>query len=375
MSGGVFVLKDPTTLVELKPASFTSEDQFQQLLADFPNLLGSVRTDSDLPRQWALLGREKGIQSEEDGHDRFAVDHVFIDQDGIPTLVEVKRKNDTRLRREVVGQMLDYAANAILHWSADRLREEFEANCAAQGADPGKTLEKLLENGGDVATLWEKVKTNLKAGRVRLLFVADRIPSEIKVIVEFLNRQMDPAEVLAIELRQYEGEGLRTIVPTIFGQTEEAQQRKSVSGPKRQWDEESIFAELRLNISSDLMPTALRIASWIREKSDEVVYGSGARYGSINAAFKRQGSRFLALQLVTSGVLIVNFGYLKAPFDVLGLRQGWVDRIANVSGITLPQDAGNRWPTIRISTVAPHLDQFLEAMDWFVSQLRSNRGG
>ena len=28
-----------------------------------------------------------------------------------PTLVEVKRSSDTRIRREVVGQMLDYAAN------------------------------------------------------------------------------------------------------------------------------------------------------------------------------------------------------------------------------------------------------------------------
>lgn len=375
MSGGMFVLKDPTTLVELRPASFTSEDQFQQLLADFPNLLGPVGTDSDLPRQWVLLGREKGIQFENDGYDRFAVDHLFIDQDGIPTLVEVKRKSDTRLRREVVGQMLDYAANAVLHWSADRLREEFEANCAAQGIDPASALEKLIGTGGDVAALWEKVKTNLKAGRVRLLFIADRIPPEIKVIVEFLNRQMDPAEVLAIELRQYEGEGLRTIVPTVFGQTEEAQQRKSVSGPKRQWDEESVFGELRHNVSPDLMPAALRIASWIKGKSDEVVYGTGARFGSINAAFKRQSSRFLALQLFTSGVVVVNFGYLKAPFDAPGLRQGWVDRIATVPGITLPQDAGNKWPNIRISTIAPHLDQFLEAMDWFVSQLRSSPGG
>ena len=40
----------------------------------------------------------------------------FLDQDGIPTLVEVKRASDTRIRREVVGQMFDYAANALLHW-------------------------------------------------------------------------------------------------------------------------------------------------------------------------------------------------------------------------------------------------------------------
>jgi hypothetical protein len=33
-----------------------------------------------------------------------------------------------------------------------------------------------------------------------MLFVADKIPSELKRIVEFLNQQMDPAEVLAVEI-------------------------------------------------------------------------------------------------------------------------------------------------------------------------------
>ena len=32
----------------------------------------------------------------------------------MPTLVEVKRSSDTRIRREVVGQMLHYAANAVV---------------------------------------------------------------------------------------------------------------------------------------------------------------------------------------------------------------------------------------------------------------------
>jgi hypothetical protein len=36
-----------------------------------------------------------------------------LDQDAILTIVEVKRSTDTHVRREVVGQMLDYAANAV----------------------------------------------------------------------------------------------------------------------------------------------------------------------------------------------------------------------------------------------------------------------
>ena len=292
MSGGVFVLKDAKTLVPMQPADFDTEEQFQRLLADFPALLAAVQGDNDTPRKWLLLGREMGIQSEEGGYDRFAVDHLFIDQDGVPTLVEVKRQTDTRLRRAVVGQMLDYAANAVLHWSAERLRDQFENYCADRGNDPASAIADLIGPDGDANKVWEKVKTNLQAGKIRLLFVADQIPPEVKGIVEFLNKQMDPAEVLAIELRQYEGEGLRRIVPAIFGYTEEAQQRKLAPGPRRYWDELSFFEELSHHVEPDLLPVAHRIVDWIKRTSDEVVFGRGARDGSIGAAFKRQSHVF-----------------------------------------------------------------------------------
>jgi hypothetical protein len=45
----------------------------------------------------------------------------------VPTLVEVKRRADTRIRREVVGQMLDYAANGVVYWPLEQLRELFGA--------------------------------------------------------------------------------------------------------------------------------------------------------------------------------------------------------------------------------------------------------
>ena len=104
---GVFVLKDETTLVAMQAASFATEDDFQRLLASFPELLAGDQIDPEVPRRFMLVAREKGIAAEEGGADRWSLDHLFLDQDGIPTLVEVKRGTDTRIRREVVGQMLD----------------------------------------------------------------------------------------------------------------------------------------------------------------------------------------------------------------------------------------------------------------------------
>ena len=54
-----------------------------------------------------------------------------------------------------------------------------------------------------------------------MIFVADVIPGMLRRIVEFLNEQMDPAEVLAVEVQQYvnTGENVpKTLVPRVFGQ-------------------------------------------------------------------------------------------------------------------------------------------------------------
>jgi hypothetical protein len=41
----------------------------------------------------------------------------------------------------------------------------------------------IVQEDRTVVDFWDRVKTNLAAGRIRLLFVADSIPSELKRIV------------------------------------------------------------------------------------------------------------------------------------------------------------------------------------------------
>jgi hypothetical protein len=278
---GVFVLSDVQGLVALTPSEFVNEDEFQQLLEKHPALLSGNQADVETTRRWLLIKREKSIPGEDGGSGRWSVDHLFVDQDGIPTLVEVKRQNDTRLRREVVGQMLDYAANAVVYWPVEQLRAEFEQSCAANATNPEEEIRDRLALDGGAEVLWQRIKTNLQAGRIRMLFVEDRIPAELRRIVEFLNEQMDPAEVLALELRQFQGEGLKTIVPMLYGQTEKAQPKKTVQ-PARQWDV-SIFADIESRHGRDVLRIAQKIVEWIKANTHccPVKSGAPARNGMI----------------------------------------------------------------------------------------------
>jgi hypothetical protein len=228
MSESLFLLRDGD-LKQMTSADFESEDVFQGLLARFPDLLTNADFGESSPRRWVLVSREASIADRDGGGGRWSLDHLFIDQDGVPTLVEVKRASDTRARREVVAQMLDYAANAVRWWKVDELSKWFVQDCEAQGVNSVERLGRLLDNDSpDIEAFWRSVQSNLTSGRIRMVFVADKLAPELERIVEFLNEQMDPAVVVALELRPFSNGSDRILSPRLVGATARAVDRKSV---------------------------------------------------------------------------------------------------------------------------------------------------
>lgn len=280
MSGGIFLLRGEDDLVPMTEAPYDSEDVLQELLAKFPDLLAGDQLAGADARRWILIDRESAVPDVEDGSGRWSIDHLFLDQDSVPTLVEVKRSSDTRIRREVVGKLIDYAANAVVYWPVERLRAAFEARLERQGGDPDAELEAVLGPDADADAYWNQAAANLKAGRIRLVFVSDEIPRELRRMVEFLNEQM-AAEVIAIEVKQYIGPaGLRTLVPRAIGQTAAAETRKR-PGEKPLGEGD----EIRLRWWTELLEKA-------NAKTRLHAAVKPSRYGSVGTGAGKQGLRF-----------------------------------------------------------------------------------
>jgi len=212
----------------------------------------------------------------------------------------------------------------------------------------------------------------LQAGKIRLLFVADQIPQELRRIVEFLNKQMDPAEVLALELRQFEGQGLKTIVPVIYGQTEEAKGRKAVGGPKLLWDRVSFFTALAERNDPQTVQVAEKLAAWIEQKADRTDFGSGAKDGSMIMVV----GAAVPISIWTYGKLELTFQYLmRSPhFKETEKRTELLTRLNQINGINLPTDAVTRRPSVPMGSLAEgtRLADFLAVMDWVVDELKQD---
>jgi hypothetical protein len=194
-------------LITLEETGYVTENRMQELLADYPDLLPGDQIDPEAPRRWLLVTRELGVPGGESESDRWSLDHLFLDQDGVPTFVECKRATDTRIRREVVAQMLDYAANGVAYWNMERLRQAAAETADRRGTSLDVEIARLLDDAAaDVEAYWDQVEANLHNRRVRLVFVTDDTPRELRRLVEFLNDEMTNTEVLAVEVKQFQRE-------------------------------------------------------------------------------------------------------------------------------------------------------------------------
>jgi hypothetical protein len=376
---GIFLVQNDGSLVEMTEQPYDTEDVLQGLLAQYPRLLSGDSSDAGGVSRWLLIRREMPVPSEQDGSDRWSLDHLFIDQDAIPTLIEVKRSSDTRIRREVVGQLLDYAANAVVYWPVEEFQSHFARECEASGIDPASKLQEFLGPSRTPEEFWQLAKTNLQAGRIRMVFVADAIPPELRRIVEFLNGQMDPAEVLAVEIKQFVGEGMKTLVPKIIGQTAEAEKKKSVSrGDVRQWDEPSFFAELERVQPPQIIEAFRSLYAKLTEKATALKFEKGKIYATAFPSFGDNRGRQMLFHLQANlGLLAVNFADMKKypPFSDAALRNELLHRFNQVPGVNIPADKIDRDTWIKIEpVVANHgLEKLMEVLDWAIQQVIDSR--
>lgn len=314
MADPIYLIRDDDLgkSIKLEAKPYASEDEFQLLLGRFPELLAGEQVDPNNPRRWLLVAREIGVPDSEESGPRWSLDHFFVDQDGIPTLVEVKRQSDTRLRREVVGQMLDYAANAARFWPASFLAAEFEKTCKGSSKEPETVLRDFLQTQDiDPGAFWPAVEARLREGEMRLIFFADEVPKELRRIVEFLNSQTTKTEVLAVEVRRYAGGGYSTHVPQLIGQTSEAEAAKTASragSQRRKWDKTQFF-EACASLPAAVQAAMRQVHALAGEPGFSIKWGTGNVTGSLNLVVPSVCPRSV-VSFYSDGRMVLNFGWL-----------------------------------------------------------------
>ncbi len=369
MNETIFLLDNNGQLVEMNESTYLTEALLQKLLADYPALISGSQINPERPCRWLLVSREFGVPDEKDAGNRWSLDHLFIDQDGIPTLVEVKRSTDTRIRREVIGQIFDYAANAVSYWSIEEIRQKFIESCETTGKDPSMVLAEFLMDESGIEHFWETVKTNLKAGKIRMLIIADIIPKELQRIIEFVNEQMTPAELLGVEIKQFIGNDLKTLVPRVIGRTSNAEVVKGKSGRvEEQWTEEAFLSELFKLKGAKELETVKKILNWVKPKVTYIYYGLGKR-GALAPIVKRKGLNHFSFALWVDGSVEIYFQHMKGRpvFDNEEKRIELLIKLNTIKGVSIPVEKVSARPNFPLALLndLTALQQFMDIFDWY----------
>lgn len=112
------------------------------------------------------------------------VDNLLITPSGLPVLVECKLWRNAEARREVVGQILDYAKELARFTVSDLQREVSKAT----GRGPGALLDivRAADPKVDETQFSDNLTANLRRGRFLLLLVGDGIRERTEAIAEYL---------------------------------------------------------------------------------------------------------------------------------------------------------------------------------------------
>ncbi len=137
-----------------------------------------------------------------------------------------------------------------------------------------------MEIADEPDTFWRAVEDNLRSGRVRLIFLADRLTSGLVRIIEFLNEQMRDTEVLGIELPQYTGHGQAVVyVPSVVGRTATAVDVKRGTGSGTQWTRESLIAAAEQVCTDTELQLVTALLSHRDSKTGHFSWGKGVAPG------------------------------------------------------------------------------------------------
>ena len=377
----IYNVNNDNELEPMEERRFVSEDDLQRLLADHPELLDGEQVRPDDPRRWILISREMGVAERPEESPRWSLDHLLVDQDAVPTLVEVKRGSNTEIRRTIVGQLLEYAAHASDTWTVDIMRDRYIASCEEVDADSAARLrDLLLSEDADVDDFFTEVAKNLAARRMRLLFVADEIPDSLQRIVEFLNHQMPTIEVLAVEIKQYSGAARRTLVPRVIGRIAGSPDNKPGNSRRRPYNRESFLAAFQESadraIAGKLLDAAIAVGAALTWGSSGV---------SLRAKCPQWGTSPITVAVLTppgmlggwpgEGLTNVQFGeavsgYPNPPSEAImeALNQ-YIWSFAKDGFTPSDEKLSRRGWTAPYADIAPHLDAIGERLATVIGEL------
>ena len=156
------------------------------------------------------------------------IDNLYISPNGYLTIVETKLWKNPEAKREVVGQIIDYAKE-LTNWNFTKLNDGVK-NSSQLYNNNSKGIIELIKDFENIEEheeykIIDNIERNLKRGRFLLLIVGDGIRESVEEMVDFLSNTPQIQFTLGlVELQFYKNpnvEGELIAIPNLITRTRE----------------------------------------------------------------------------------------------------------------------------------------------------------
>ena len=341
--------------------AYAAETELQELLAGSPEI---VSMDEIRPGAGPLVAAVREFNLPPVGF----IDILAFTARGDIAIIECKLEKNAQAKREVIGQILDYAAHL---W--DMSYEELDQSI--QNMTNQSLADFVHEQSNDPDWAEEEFRANIRSaleqGNFILTIAVNEINDELNRIVRYVNSAVVPAfSFAALEMRRFQRSKIEMLVPHVFGPTHSAAKPKPTG---RKWNEQSLFEALN---QKDIVAesVARKILDWAKQHTTRVVWGEGAVFGSFVPVYNHNGRDHPLFAVYTNGVVETYFYWYqqKPPFESEERRLEILHRLNEIGGVSLAKDAIKKRPSIKLSILAAQgaLENFLAVFDWMIEEIK-----
>jgi len=345
----IIISENGKNAVKVEKSAFDKEDFLQRYIYENPESIPLYDIKEDI--RLLILAREFQTSSG-------PIDALGLDKDGQIYIIETKLFRNAD-KRTVIAQVLDYGA-ALWKHSGDftsftsaldsEMLETF-------GTTLGPKLREffgLSEDGN--ASLLENARTNLSDGRFRFVVLMDRLDSQLKELLTYVNRN-SKFDVYAVEFEYYKHRTQEIIIPKIFGVEVKKEVAGSVGSQRKKWTEETTLADAQQKLSAEEFVAFKKIYEFSKAHADEVRFGTGS-YGSFSPIFSKLSAKSL-FTLSADKRLSFNFEWIAN--DNERTAETFKANLETV-GFTFPEHYKKIRPSVYPEEWLPRADKLLEIL-------------
>ena len=183
-----------------------------------------------------------------------------------------------------------------------------------------------------------------------------------------------------MESLQFVGQGVKTLVPRVLGQTETTRQRKRAqtgrqeSASREEITEADFMSLVRSERTSEEAEIIEHLIQWARSQGLEDDFRQGQRGAVFYPQFIQDGVDYSPIVVDQDGYVRIQMRRLKnrPPFDSVSKRSSLHERIKDIPGLVLTDAGMEGLSLIPIASLTEEAQRtaFLNALDFMLTEVR-----